>query len=58
MNHFQVKCSAKGITLGGGGGGGGLPSSRIIFHGWIDCYGVAFLQELREWGRTYSGFRG
>ena len=65
MNHFQVNCAAKIITLWGGGGD--LPSSRLMdlfrwmgshFHDWIDCYGVAFLKELLEWGRTFSGFLG
>ena len=25
-------------------------------HNWIQYYAVAFLQELLEWGRTFSGF--
>ena len=28
------------------------------FHDWIGFYGVAFLEELVEWGRTFSGFWG
>ena len=28
---------------------------RSHFHDWIDYYGVAFLKELLEWGRTFSG---
>ena len=28
------------------------------FHDWIDYNGVAFLVELLEWGRTFSGFLG
>ena len=26
------------------------------FHDWIDYNGVTFLEELLEWGRTFSGF--
>ena len=26
------------------------------FHYWIDYNGVTFLEELLEWGRTFSGF--
>ena len=26
------------------------------FHDWIDYNGVAFLIELLEWGRIFSGF--
>ena len=29
-----------------------------LFHDWIDYYGVAFLKELLEWCRTFSGFQG
>ena len=28
------------------------------FQNWIDYYGVAFLEELLKWGRTFSGFWG
>ena len=28
------------------------------FHDWIDYNGVAFSQELLEWGRTFSDFWG
>ena len=28
------------------------------FHDWIDYNGVAFLIELLEWGRIFSGFWG
>ena len=51
----------------GGGGGGVLPYKRLLgmcrwmgshFHDWIDYNGVAFLVELLEWGRTFSGFLG
>ena len=28
------------------------------FYNWIDYNGVAFLVELIEWGRTFSGFLG
>ena len=44
-----------------------FPSCRLLgmccwmgwhFHDWIDYYGVAFLKELLEWGRTCSGFWG
>ena len=28
------------------------------FHDWIDYNGVTFLEELLEWGRTFSGFLG
>ena len=49
------------------GGGGVLPYKRLLgmcrwmgshFHDWIDYNGVAFLVELLEWGRTFSGFLG
>ena len=49
------------------GGGGVLPSSGLMgmcwwkgehLHNWIHYYAVAFLQELLEWGRTFSGFWG
>ena len=48
-------------------GGGVLPYKRLMgmcrlmgshFHDWIDYNGVAFLVELLEWGRTFSGFLG
>ena len=48
-------------------GGGVLPSKRLLgmcrwmgshFHNWIDYNGVTFLEELLEWGRTFSGFLG
>ena len=48
-------------------GGGVLPYKRLLgmcrwmgshFHDWIDYNGVAFLVELLEWGRTFSGFPG
>ena len=48
-------------------GGGVLPYKRLLemccwmgshFHDWIDYNGVAFLVELLEWGRTFSGFLG
>ena len=47
--------------------GGVLPYKRLLgmcrwmgshFHDWIDYNGVAFLVELLEWGRTFSGFLG
>ena len=28
------------------------------FHDWVDYNGFAFLVELLEWGRTFSGFLG
>ena len=46
---------------------GVLPNSRLMgmsrwmgshFHHQIDYYGVAFLRELLEWGRTFSVFWG
>ena len=49
----------------GGGGGGILPSRRLMgmcrwmgshFHGGINYNVVAFLLELLEWDRTFSGF--
>ena len=49
------------------GGEGLLPSNRFIgmcrwmgsyFHNWIDNNGFAFLLELLEWDRTFSGFGG
>ena len=48
-----------------GGGGGVLPYKRLLgmcrwmgshFHDWTDYNGVAFLVELLEWDRTFSGF--
>ena len=48
-----------------GGGGGILPSRRLMgmcrwmgshFHGGINYNVVAFLLELLEWDRTFSGF--
>ena len=48
-----------------GEGGGVLPSRRLMgmcrwmgshFHGRIDYNVVAFLLELLEWDRTFSGF--
>ena len=47
------------------GGGGVLPYKGLMgmcrwmgshFHDWIDYNGVTFLEELLEWGRTFSGF--
>ena len=46
---------------------GVLPSNRLQgmcrwmmshLHDWIDYKGVAFLLELLEWDRTFSGFGG
>ena len=46
-------------------GGGVLPYKRLLgmcswmgshFHDWTDYNGVAFLVELLEWDRTFSGF--
>ena len=46
---------------------GVLPNSGLMgmsrwmgshFHHWIDYYGVAFLRELLEWGRTFLGIWG
>ena len=43
------------------------PSSKLMgmccligphFHDWIDYYGVTFLKELLERGRTFSGLLG
>ena len=48
-------------------GGGVLPYKRLLgmcrwmgshFHDWTDYNGVAFLVELLEWDRTFSGFLG
>ena len=48
-------------------GGGVLPYKGLMgmcrwmgshFHDWIDYNGVTFLEELLEWGRTFSGFLG
>ena len=48
-------------------GEGLLPSNGFIgkcrwmgsyFHNWIDNNGFAFLLELLEWDRTFSGFGG
>ena len=50
-----------------GPGGGVLPYKRLLgmcrwmgshFHDWTDYNGVAFLVELLEWDRTFSGFLG
>ena len=47
--------------------GGALPYERLLgmcrwmgshFHDWTDYNGVAFLVELLEWDRTFSGFLG
>ena len=47
--------------------GGVLPYKRLLgmcrwmgshFHDWTDYNGVAFLVELLEWDRTFSGFLG
>ena len=55
------------VTCPGGGGGGVLPYKRLLgmcrwmgshFHDWTDYNGVAFLVELLEWDRTFSGFLG
>ena len=49
------------------GGGGVLPYKRLLgmcrwmgshFHDWTDYNGAAFLVELLEWDRTFSGFLG
>ena len=54
-------------VMTGGEPGGVLPYKRLLgmcrwmgshFHDWIDYNGVAFLVELLEWGRTFSGFLG
>ena len=60
------EASAKRELLpGGGGGGGALPSNRLMgmcrwmashFHDWIAYSGVAFLTDLLEWARIFSGF--
>ena len=48
-------------------GGGVLSSKRLLamcrwmgshFHNWVDYNRVTFLEEFREWGRTFSGFLG
>ena len=55
------------VALPGWEGGGVLPYKRLMgmcrwmgshFHDWVDYNGVAFLEELLEWGRTFSGFLG
>ena len=47
--------------------GGVLPYKRLLgmcrwmgshFHDWTDYNGVAFLVQLLEWDRTFSGFVG
>ena len=54
-------------TPGGGGGGGVPPYKRLLgmcrwmgshFHDWTDYNGVAFLVQLLEWDRKFSGFLG
>ena len=64
--HFQLTCVAKKslcFTPGGGEGGYLLIVGLCIchwmglhFHDSIDYCRVAFLQELLEWGRIFSGF--
>ena len=68
--HFSTVNGDKGIVLFPYNiprRGGLLPSNRLIgmcrwmgshFHNWIDYNGVAFLLELLEWDRTFSGFGG
>ena len=35
-----------------------MPLDGVALHDWIDYNGVAFLIELLEWGRIFSGFGG
>ena len=64
MEIILENCSVI-IVYPPGGGGGVLPFKRLLgmcrwmglhFHDWTDYNGVAFLVELLEWDRTFSGF--
>ena len=57
-NHYKFLESCPGELL---------PYKRLLgmcrwmgshFHDWTDYNGVAFLVELLEWDRTFSGFLG